>query len=231
MAQQPTVLLVEDDAASAYAVGRYLRAQGYRVIAESRAIGALDQWEQNKIDVVVADVRLAPDGPDGILLAQMLKHERGDIPIFFMTGYPETVDGKGNLPGPVFLKPFRLSELQQAIEHAAPLKRRGATQFASNETGEIPDRREHDVRARTRNAVAEFIDKGGQVVKGPETVVVTGSEVIEYLLTCGVLVKCLPSGSTAHYKYKGEHVTLRKLVEVANRYRFAQRLPPFVPKV
>lgn len=111
-----TVLIVEDDVAFAYAAWRHLEANGYRVITVNGALDALAQLENAKIDIVISDVRLAKDGPDGILLARMIRQEDANIPIILVTAYPELVQHKKELPGQVFYKPVELSTLRRAVE-------------------------------------------------------------------------------------------------------------------
>jgi hypothetical protein len=80
-------------------------------------------------------------------------------------------------------------------------------------------------------AIAEFVKNGGKVVKVPETIPVTGPEVLEYLRSCGIEAAFAPSSSITAYMYKGRHVSLRKLVDIANKHRLAKELPPFSARV
>ena len=80
-------------------------------------------------------------------------------------------------------------------------------------------------------AIAEFIAHGGKVLKGPEPIRVNAPEVLDYLQSCGISARFAKSGTAAPYFYNGRHITLRKLVELANKYRLAQKLPPFACKV
>jgi CheY-like chemotaxis protein len=230
VASSPTVLLVEDDAASAYALGRYLGNKGYRVITESRAMAALDQWECNSIDVVIADVRLAPGGPDGILLARMFKSERANVPIIFVTAYPEMVQGKGSLPGPVFYKPVELPELHLAVEEVVPIKH-AEKPSVSNHGSATRDPRKAGNRLVADRAISDFFDKGGQVLKLPMTVPVTEGEVVDYLRSCGIQVQSHPTNSGVNYTYQRKPVSVKKLIHLANEHRLEQQLPPFAAKI
>ena len=81
----------------------------------------------------------------------------------------------------------------------------------------------------TTDAIAAFFLKGGRVVRLQESIPVTVPEVLEYLLASGIRAKF----STRHprlYRCKGKLVPLSKLVEVANRHRRAEQLPPFVSR-
>jgi hypothetical protein len=80
-------------------------------------------------------------------------------------------------------------------------------------------------------AISEFLKMGGQVSKLPPAIAVTGQEVVEYLLSSGVAARCYTKAATTTYIYKDKPVTLRKLVEAANRLRCAEALPPFAARV
>ena len=80
------------------------------------------------------------------------------------------------------------------------------------------------------DVVADFIKQGGEVAKLPESVPVSGPEVIHYLESCGVKVK-YARGDSNPYVYSGRRCSLKKLIEVANVYRRAVNLPPFAATI
>jgi len=86
------------------------------------------------------------------------------------------------------------------------------------------------MNAAIMDAIADFMKKGGKVVKVQETIPVTAAEVVDYLVGCGISVKYSPGNSRA-YVYEGKLISLSKLVEVANGYRRCQDLPPFAARV
>ena len=79
-------------------------------------------------------------------------------------------------------------------------------------------------------AIAEFMANGGNVLKAPETIRVTAREVVDYLRSRGIAVGFSRSSARAAYTCDGKRVSLRKLVDVANRYRSADHLPPFAAR-
>jgi hypothetical protein len=87
------------------------------------------------------------------------------------------------------------------------------------------------LNTESAEAISEFFNKGGQVSKLPPATPVTGREVVEYLLSCGIPAKFYTKVSTTTYIYQDKAVTLRKLVELANKHRHTQQLPPFASKV
>ena len=81
----------------------------------------------------------------------------------------------------------------------------------------------------SNDPIAAFIEKGGRVVRLQETLPVTAPEVLEYLVSLGITANYSP-GHPRFFLYKGQLVSLGKLVAVANRHRRAEHLPPFVPR-
>ena len=101
-----TILLVEDDEASRYVASRELQRAGYRVIAVEGSMRALDIAAAEKVDLLVTDVRLPPGQPHGLALGAMLRNRLPNLPVVYMTGVPELVDGEAHglyriLPKPV----------------------------------------------------------------------------------------------------------------------------------
>jgi hypothetical protein len=87
------------------------------------------------------------------------------------------------------------------------------------------------LNTESAEAISEFLKNGGQVLKLPPATPVTGREVVEYLLSCGIPARFYTKVSTTTYIYNDKAVTLRKLVELANKHRRMQQLPPFASKV
>ena len=112
---RPTILIVEDDAAFAYAAARHLQHQGYDTIVAPSSMAALNELDAHKVDVVVTDVRLIDGEPHGLSLARMVASRRPKIPVIIVTAYPEILDGERSLPGPVLHKPVEFADLSQHV--------------------------------------------------------------------------------------------------------------------
>jgi len=82
----------------------------------------------------------------------------------------------------------------------------------------------------TLDPIADFIQKGGRIVKLQQTIPVTGPEVLDYLVSCGLSANYSP-GSSRLYLFKGRVLSLRKLIKLANEHRLEQQLPPFVARI
>lgn len=84
----PTILLVEDNLAISQAIEDHLTRTGYSVIAEQNATVALDKISgRESIDLMLVDLVMPPDQPDGLALATRLKTAAPGVPVIFMTGY------------------------------------------------------------------------------------------------------------------------------------------------
>ena len=79
------VLVVDDEPANRYSVGKTLQRVGYVVTEASSGEQALDQLAEHKFDVVLTDIRM--DGIDGVELLRRIKEATPDIIVILMTGY------------------------------------------------------------------------------------------------------------------------------------------------
>jgi CheY-like chemotaxis protein len=104
-AAMATILLVEDDAAFAYALSKSLRAADHHVITALDGMSALKALDTDmRIDVLLTDIVLPARQPHGLALAHMARQKRNDIAVIFMTGYDELgkeIDGYKILVKPV----------------------------------------------------------------------------------------------------------------------------------
>ena len=111
---EPTILIVEDDAAFAYAASRHLEGAGYRTIVVGSSMAAFEKLDGGGVDLVITDVRLVDGEPHGLALGRMIGTRRPKIPVILVTAYPDILEGEA-LPGPVLRKPVDLSTLSQAV--------------------------------------------------------------------------------------------------------------------
>lgn len=78
------------------------------------------------------------------------------------------------------------------------------------------------------NAIADFMRRGGRVVKVQATISVTVPELLDYLAGYDIRPKYSPRDSRA-YLYNGKRFNVSKLIELANRR--VERLAPFAARV
>lgn len=115
------VLLVEDDADSAFGLSELLKIKGYAVrVAGSMASALHELGGEAPPDVVVADLHL-PDG-DGLELLARLPTERR-VPAIALSGLASPADRASSLEAGFarhLTKPVSVRELIEAIEEVLP---------------------------------------------------------------------------------------------------------------
>ena len=116
------LLVVEDNFMQARTVRRYLTALGYAVVGVAPTAAEAERlFDATAPDLLLLDVHLADDGPDGIALAHTLLSRRR-VPVIFLTSFqdPETFHRARAVAPAAFLnKPFDEFGLGHAIELAA----------------------------------------------------------------------------------------------------------------
>ncbi len=89
-AEQPTIVLIEDDRHIAELVDLYLRNTGYRVLQAGDAARGLELIDQHHPILVVLDIGL-PGGMDGIEACKQIR-STSDVPIVILTARDDEVD-------------------------------------------------------------------------------------------------------------------------------------------
>jgi DNA-binding response OmpR family regulator len=110
------ILLVEDDAASRYAVARLLRGQGYEVIEARDGTEAVAFLGGLPIELVITDMVLPK--LNGLHLVSLIHARWSRIPIVLMSSYLSESAGKIILEGSAdfFQKPIRPSALVRTVQ-------------------------------------------------------------------------------------------------------------------
>lgn len=111
------VLVVEDNAPLRTAIVRFLEGAGSEILAAGTPSDALAiaRADENRIDVALIDLILPEmSGPE---FSDVLREDRPDVAIVYMSGYAESVsDGFPEDDTPVLLpKPFAREELIRTI--------------------------------------------------------------------------------------------------------------------
>jgi len=120
----PTVLVVEDDDDSLFALKSILRLKGYRVIEAWDGKQAVQVAETQDIDLMLLDLLLPRLHGLGVVrrLRESPKHEA--LPIVIMTGQPpEEIRDSAILAGcdDFLLKPIDFDRLDVLLDYYAPL--------------------------------------------------------------------------------------------------------------
>ena len=115
------VLIIEDEPMIAIELSQIVREMGLSVSGtaarQDDAVVAADSAGDAKLGLVLADIQLQDKG-NGIGAAQQIL-ERYNVPIVFVTGFPERLlTGSGLEPAFVVAKPFDAESLKVTIAHA-----------------------------------------------------------------------------------------------------------------
>lgn len=89
-ARRPLLLIVDDDRRTATLLGRMLRQDGYDTEVEPDGATALARLAREPIpDALITDYHVP--GANGLVIAQRARARRSGLPIFVVTGDPESV--------------------------------------------------------------------------------------------------------------------------------------------
>lgn len=173
MADQPHVLVVDDDAKIAAALRRALIYEGYQVeVAPDGAI-ALARARERMPDLAILDVMMP--GIDGLEVTRRLRAE-GDLPILMLTAKDGTADrvrGLDSGADDYLVKPFAYEELlarvRALLRRRAPRTRR--TLRYSDVTMDVGTREVHRAEqlipttAKEFDLLQHFLRNPGQVLR------------------------------------------------------------------
>ena len=109
------VLVVDDNADVRDTLGAMLENLGLKVSVASTGMQALEMWDAGcSCDIVLTDVVMP--GVNGTDLAAVLRQQRPQLPIVFMTGRDSVVDRALDDGIVVLMKPFTGAQLWRVIE-------------------------------------------------------------------------------------------------------------------
>ena len=114
--QSPTVIVIDDDPGIREALGRFLRAMGFRVDLLGSADEFLSTRRPDGPTCLVLDVRLP--GQTGLEFQRELAASKRQLPIIFITGHgdiPMSVQAMKGGAIEFLTKPFREQDLLEAI--------------------------------------------------------------------------------------------------------------------
>ncbi|MEL6516685.1 MAG: response regulator [Pseudomonadota bacterium] len=113
------VMIIEDEAIIAMDLESLVREIGHTVTGVARTrTGAVDLGKRERPDLILADIQLA-DNSSGIDAVQDLLRDLGDLPVIFITAFPERLL-TGERPEPAFLitKPYTETQVRTAVSQA-----------------------------------------------------------------------------------------------------------------
>ncbi|SES05777.1 CheY chemotaxis protein or a CheY-like REC (receiver) domain [Tranquillimonas rosea] len=113
------VMIIEDEAIIAMDIHSIVDEMGHTItgIARTRA-AAVELGAKDRPDLILADIQLA-DNSSGIDAVNDLLQQFGDIPVIFITAFPERLL-TGDRPEPAFLisKPYSEEQVRSAVSQA-----------------------------------------------------------------------------------------------------------------
>ncbi|WP_017999069.1 response regulator [Paracoccus sp. N5] len=113
------VIVIEDETIIAMDLKGIVQAMGHDVTGIARTHkAAVELAHQKRPDLILADIQLA-DGSSGIDAVNELLADMGDIPVIFITAFPERLL-TGDRPEPAFLisKPYSEEQVRSAVSQA-----------------------------------------------------------------------------------------------------------------
>ena len=113
------ILVIEDEAIIAMDLQDIVADMGHAITGVARTErGAVDLAGKETPDLILSDIQLA-DGSSGIDAVNAILKSAGDIPVIFITAYPERLL-TGDRPEPTYLvtKPFQEATVRAAISQA-----------------------------------------------------------------------------------------------------------------
>ncbi|MEM1374337.1 MAG: response regulator [Pseudomonadota bacterium] len=114
-----SVMIIEDEAIIALDLEAIVAEMRHKATGVARtASGALELYERERPDLILSDIHLA-DGSSGIDAVRQILSDAGDIPVIFITAYPERLlTGQGPEPAFLITKPYTESQVRSAISQA-----------------------------------------------------------------------------------------------------------------
>ncbi|MDO5703904.1 MAG: response regulator [Paracoccus sp. (in: a-proteobacteria)] len=113
------VMIIEDETIIAMDLKGIVQTMGHEVTGVARTHGAaVELGESKRPDLILADIQLA-DGSSGIDAVNDLLTSLGDLPVIFITAFPERLL-TGDRPEPAFLisKPYSEEQVRSAVSQA-----------------------------------------------------------------------------------------------------------------
>ena len=129
----PRLLIVDDDAGQRSLLNSFLASQGFETVPVSTGQRALEILREQKIDMMISDVRMP--GLTGLETLRLARKEHGSFPILLVTAYADVRDAVGAMrDGAVnyLSKPIDLDELLVSVRQATGLSQTAPLKFDKN---------------------------------------------------------------------------------------------------
>jgi DNA-binding response OmpR family regulator len=122
-----SILVCDDESELREALRQSFERDGHRVLAVADGEAAIDRASTDQFDVLLLDIGLGPDSPDGYEVCRELRRRRNVLAIVMLTARDSEADAVLGLEAGAddyVVKPFRPAELRSRIR--AVLRRAGS---------------------------------------------------------------------------------------------------------
>jgi CheY-like chemotaxis protein len=146
MPQQPSILLIEDEANLRHNLGVLLEGEGYRVVSAGDGAEGIRQLQEEHFDLVITDV-VMPE-VDGFQVMEYLRDHAPDVVVVAITAYVSAESAIQALRRGAYdylAKPFDVDVMQTVVKRA--LEKARMQKAFNHYMGEL----ERQVEARTRH--------------------------------------------------------------------------------
>jgi len=126
----PRLLIVDDDSGQRSLLDSFLSSQGFETVPVSSGERALEVLRQQKINMMISDVRMP--GLTGLETLRLARKEHGSFPILLVTAFADVRDAVGAMrDGAVnyLSKPIDLDELLASVRQATGLSQHAPLKF------------------------------------------------------------------------------------------------------
>ncbi|MEE8183886.1 MAG: sigma-54 dependent transcriptional regulator [Acidobacteriota bacterium] len=187
MASNSAILVVDPDPVLRDRFRALLETQGHRVLVAEGGESALEALGKERIDLVLADLRIQPSG--GIHLLETLKKEHPETMIILMTGRATTesvIESLRKGAHDYLIKPIAEDELLLIVARAVFRRRMGETRKRAAEQLEL-ERERNSLHLRDQNsgfgleavighsqAMKPIRDLLSEVIQADSTILLTG---------------------------------------------------------
>lgn len=136
MAENPTLLVVDDEEVVCQACRRIFSRQGFQVEANVDAREGLAWATERDYTIILLDIKMP--NMDGIQFLERLREKRPDVPVLIITGYPSIPNAAAAMrlgACDYVTKPFTSEEVTQAVQRVLSARRQMDGEATPEEEG------------------------------------------------------------------------------------------------
>lgn len=121
--QAPTILIIENEVSNRILIERVLSTRGYRCLAASNGLEALNMLEHERVNLILTDLSMPI--MDGYRTTQLIRERPGmeRVPIVAVTAYAQSDENEAALQigcNEYLTKPFKPRQLLEVVDRLLP---------------------------------------------------------------------------------------------------------------